>query len=176
MRPKGKLFALVAVFAAIAVVTASGAFTTVSAERTVTVDTAGDANALLALEGNSSGTGEYVTTENDQIVIDLSSPGNQGAEGVNLNATTSMSYMINVTNNGDQEVDFYVTVTDNSNAVDLVFYNGSTYTTSSNITGSTNGVQIGSGDQISIGLQIVTDDSSSTIGINETVTFHAEAT
>jgi hypothetical protein len=173
MRPKGKLFALFAVFAAIGLVTASGAFTTVTAERTVSVQTAGDANALLGLDGNSSsGNGDYVTTENGQLVIDLSDPGDNSATGVNVNATTNISNMINVSNRGTQDINFYVTTTNNNDEVDLVFYDGS----GSNITTSGNSITIGSGNNASVGLQIVTDESGpSNSDLNETVTFHAES-
>jgi hypothetical protein len=97
---KGKLFALLAVFAAIGVVTATGAFTTVSAERTAQVNVAGDASALLALSPTDS---EFSTTENNQLTIDL------GTNNVNPNAVTTDNEVFTVTNNGEDPVRLVVT-------------------------------------------------------------------
>jgi hypothetical protein len=176
MRPKGKLFALFAVFAAIGLVTASGAFTTVSADRTVTVDTAGDANALLGLEANSSGNGAYANTEGNQIVIDFSAnnlPTNGGnsADGVNVDAETEADDVFNVTNNGAQDIYFYVE-TSGSSSVDVTLYDGAD-PSSGNLTGTSNYIQINSGNQDSIGVSINTTGVTSTSEFNETVTIIA---
>lgn len=174
-RPKGKLFALLAIFVAIGLVTASGAFTTIQADRTVTVDTAGDASALLQLEGNtSSGNDRYISTEGTpgEIVIDFSSGNLGSATGVNVNATTNVSHMINVTNNGPNAVTFWVTIGSTPSGVTLDFYQGAD--TSNSITGSsTSGITIGSGAKESIGISL--DLASGVSDFNATVTFHAES-
>jgi hypothetical protein len=170
MRPKGKLFALFAVFAAIGLVTATGAFTTVNAERTVAVDVAGDDAALLGLAGNASnGNGGYVTGNNSEIVINLQSANLGDASGVNQNATTNISYMINVTNNGNQNINFSV---DSGTDGKVVFYTGDDPVSGTNLTAS-NEVTINSGQQTSIGIQINTDSGDSSF--NRTVTFTANA-
>lgn len=127
MRPKGKLFALFAVFAAIGLVTATGAFTTVSAERTAEVNVAGDGKALLEIEPNTStsGTavdgGQYADTSSSTIVIDFdgtdSTLGN-GAKGLNANAKSTFVQLLDITNQGDQQVDVSIDVAVNTNNAD----------------------------------------------------------
>ena len=185
MRPKGKLFALLAVFAAIGLVTASGAFTSVAADRTVTVNTAGDSSALLGLAPNSSGNGDYASTENGELTIDLSESNlndiNDGT-GVNINATTRIDHVINVTNNGAQPVDFYVTTsgggTGDADNFTVEFYEGAD--TSANLTNAdsvstsnANKTVIGSGSQTSVGIKLNTTGNVS--NFNKTVTFNAVA-
>lgn len=173
-KPKGKLFALLAIFVAIGLVTATGAFTTITADRTVTVDTAGDASALLQLEGNtSSGNDQYVSTEGSpgEIVIDFSSSSLGSATGVNVNATTNVSHMIDVTNNGPNTVNFWVTTSGTPSGVTLDFYQGAD--PSRSVVGSGNPISISSGGQESIGISLQLDSGVS--DFNATVTFHAES-
>jgi hypothetical protein len=98
----------------------TGAFTTVEAERTVSVETAGDADAFLGLapvdradnrgsETNStaagSGENEYVSDPGDgTIEIDLDGVDNDDADGLNQNAITTFRNLVQVTNNGTQTV------------------------------------------------------------------------
>lgn len=90
----------------------TGAFTTVTAERTVNVETAGDASAFLGLapaDRDGEGNNEYVSAPGDDgtIEIDLSNSGDNSdgsASGVNQNAETTFRNLVNVTNNGTQEV------------------------------------------------------------------------
>ncbi|SEH39658.1 hypothetical protein SAMN05192561_101531 [Halopenitus malekzadehii] len=134
-RPKGKLLALVLVFGAITVVTATGAFTTVEAERTAEVNVTGDANALLGLTEyeDSDGDTPYArTTDDGQIVMVLGenmSTG-QGASGINANANTTIQNAINVTNQGNQEVDVTLSVQDSEgnsvNGINMIWSDGST--------------------------------------------------
>jgi len=130
---KGKLLALFAVFAAIGLVTATGAFTTVSAERTTTVNVAGDSSALLQLqpaagpnglsgEGQSAQAG-YARINNGQLEINIAGWGNQGS-GVNLNAETDIERVFTVTNQGTQSVNVSLTDSGPSSNDELVsFYN-----------------------------------------------------
>ena len=86
----------------VGVVIGTGAFTTVSAERTVSVDTAGDAAALLGLEPGEGGDVDgRVTTPGDQIEITL--PGDS-ADGINEGARTEFQRLVRVSNNGGQNV------------------------------------------------------------------------
>ncbi|AGB30264.1 Protein of unknown function (DUF1102) [Natrinema pellirubrum DSM 15624] len=81
----------------------TGAFSSVEAERTVTVETAGDANAFLALTP-ASGASDYVDDTGDTIVIDISG-NSEGATGVNQNSLTSFDALVTVTNQGTNDVD-----------------------------------------------------------------------
>jgi len=138
---KGKLLALVAVFAAIGLVTATGAFTTVSAERTATVGVAGDDNALLALDegvasdgGVSANADDYIDTENGQLQIDLAGS-DAGASGINLRADTDVKNLFTISNQGTQPVAVYVTPEDdegNGDADNVYFYTDSFQSESGN--------------------------------------------
>jgi hypothetical protein len=80
----------------------TGAFSSVEAERTVSVETASDANAFLALTP-ASGAGDYVTTSDGMIEIDIGTDG-AGTEGVNQNGLTTFDELIDITNQGTNNV------------------------------------------------------------------------
>jgi hypothetical protein len=77
------------------VITGTGAFTSVSAERSVSVNTAGDASAALKIEPTTMGE-EYLTdnSDNGALSIDLGS-----GNGLNMNAKTVISPLLQITNN-----------------------------------------------------------------------------
>lgn len=168
MRPKGKLFVLLVLLTAIGLVTASGAFTTVSAERTADVSVANDTDALLGLEPNqtSNNGGQYAQFNNDQMEITLTE--------ANLNADTEVDFVFNITNNGAETVYIWITKTGaNSQYVD--FYDG-TVSSGTNITTDTNAQTLNSGDQMSVSIQI--DTQGATLSANDVlltdVTIHAD--
>lgn len=109
----------------------TGAFTTVEAERTVTVETAGDANAFLAFSaaGNNN---PYVNETDGTVEINLD--GNSNASGLNQNAVTTFEELVQVANNGTQDVtdlSFSIDVTSSSNDsahenAFSIFYDGGT--------------------------------------------------
>ena len=156
MRPKGKMIALLAIFAAIGLVTATGAFTSVTATRTVSVQVAGDADALLQLQPYSgpNGNGAYSQLDgNDQLEIDLAGFGSVDGDGPNLNATTDIRNVFVITNQGSQEVN--VNISDAGGHDGLVtFYNAS----------ETYGSPFSSG-----GLEEDDGGSAATLGIGDSV-------
>ncbi|WP_434522742.1 hypothetical protein [Halorubrum sp. AS12] len=84
----------------------TGAFDTVEAQRTVSVETTGDADALLGLTPatrGDDGDNEYVTQEDETISIDLTD--SDDASGLNRNARTTLRNLVQVTNQGTQTVD-----------------------------------------------------------------------
>ncbi|MWV40341.1 hypothetical protein [Natrialba sp. INN-245] len=83
----------------------TGAFSTVTAERTVSVETAGDASAFLALTA-APGAEDYVT-ENGTLEIDIG--GNDG-DGINQNALTTFDELVQIENQGTNTVET-ITVT-----------------------------------------------------------------
>ncbi len=105
MFPKGKLLALLLAFTAVGGLAATGAFTTVEAERTADVSVDGDANALLAIEPiPNPADSDFVTqsgTEDQtfEIVLD---------NAVNARASTTAEDLINITNNGEEPVDLWI--------------------------------------------------------------------
>jgi hypothetical protein len=97
----------------------TGAFTTVEAQRTVNVQTAGDASAFLGIEaatrnddtgstpGNETQTpaneNEYVVQNGDTVQINLDG-NSEAASGLNQNAKTTFRNLVKLTNNGTQNV------------------------------------------------------------------------
>lgn len=93
----------------------SGAFTQVSAERTMSVDVAGDANAFLALEAQAS-TGAVTDTggtDSNELEVDLSASFASG-QGVNDNAITTIGVLDDVNSPGAVTTAAF-TVTNNGN-------------------------------------------------------------
>jgi hypothetical protein len=81
----------------------SGAFTSVQASRTVSVETADDSGAFLSLEPTTDPNGqEFADGSGDTIEITIGD-----TSGVNLNAVTHIDNVFQVTNNGTQPVVLY---------------------------------------------------------------------
>lgn len=90
------------------VLVGTGAFTSVEAERTVSVETAGDASALLTLEPTNKPNGEYAKlTSEGTLEVTLHS--------VSKNAVTTIRDVFRITNNGSQPV--FVYIQDDSDSV-----------------------------------------------------------
>ena len=80
----------------------TGAFTSVQANRSLTVETADDASALLALEAEDTPNGnEYVDESDNAIAIDIST---SHGDGVNDDAYTVVRNLFQATNQGTQNV------------------------------------------------------------------------
>mgnify|MGYP000008005491 FL=1 len=106
---RGALIGLGGLVAAGGAALGTGAFTTVTAERTVNIQTTGDASAFLALEpatDDDTDNGEYADGSNDQIQITLNADADaqSGAQGLNKNAETVIRDIVKVTNNGTQSL------------------------------------------------------------------------
>lgn len=90
----------------------TGAFTTVEAQRTVNVETADDADAFLGLspddrDSSTQNTVEnaYVSETDGTLQINLDGNGtNSNASGLNQNARTTFRRLVEIANNGTQEV------------------------------------------------------------------------
>jgi hypothetical protein len=112
-----------------AAVTGTGAFTSVSADRTLSIQTDGDADAFLSIERARDSNGditpnaaEYVegNQNNGTLSLDFTNVDDTSASaagGINENATTIFDNLLDVTNNGTQEVNFWI-------ETDLVASNG----------------------------------------------------
>lgn len=166
-RPKGKLFALLAIFLAIGIVTATGAFTSVSAERTATAAVSGDQSALVGLlpspteNGNASApygaSDGYADLVQDELQINLGgyTNGNPDGQGLNYNATTQFNQVFVIQNNGANDVTLHLTRSGN-NPETVAFYNGTSYTASENITGSSNSMTLGQGNTVTVSIEVDT--------------------
>ncbi|REA02148.1 hypothetical protein DEQ92_14735 [Haloferax sp. Atlit-6N] len=84
----------------------TGAFTTVSAAREVSVSTAGDGSAFLTLEETS----DYVSDDGSSDTVTINLGGND-SNGFNKNAITELSAVLTVTNNAADEENINVGVT-----------------------------------------------------------------
>jgi hypothetical protein len=95
------------VFTAVGGLAATGAFTTVEAERTADVSVEGDADALLAIEPKNNDTNDFVqqsSTGSSELAIDLTGDGNS----LNADAATNEENIITITNNGQNTVSFFI--------------------------------------------------------------------
>jgi len=81
----------------------TGAFTSVEAERGVSVNTAGDANACLEFSSDN----EFVTNNNgDELTIDLGGPSNgEGGRGFSQNAASVVPEVFAITNQGQDDIE-----------------------------------------------------------------------
>jgi hypothetical protein len=87
----------------------SGAFTSVQADRSVDVTVAGDANAFLALEPSPSANGNYATTNDGTLAIQLDgSDDTPAGDGVNDNAVTKIKDVFRMQNQGTQPIYVYI--------------------------------------------------------------------
>lgn len=108
VRTRTLVVALFAVAGAIVLAVGTGAFSTVAADRTVDVETAGDDSALLQLTVHAGPNGLYAQqTANGEIEI-LLDGGLGPSEGVNLNASTTIADVFNITNQGSQSVGVWI--------------------------------------------------------------------
>ncbi|MEZ3163937.1 hypothetical protein ABNG03_03255 [Halorubrum sp. RMP-47] len=116
----------------------TGAFTTVTAERTVSIETTGDASGFLGLEAadrvDDSGTNqpangttganqnEYVQETDGTIQINLDAGSDGDADdngtGLNQNAKTTFRNLVTITNNGTQTVtSLTLSISENSGTI-----------------------------------------------------------
>ena len=115
---RNALIGLGTVAAGAGVIGGTGAFSSVTANRTVNVETAGDADAALSLEPtDSSNANEYVTADDGTIQLDLDGTSDNSADssGLNQNAKTTIDDLVKITNNGSQDIsEINLEITDDS--------------------------------------------------------------
>lgn len=176
MGRKTRLFGLLAIFAAISLVTASGAFTTVEASRTATVNVAGDGSALLAMDPADGPNGnEYARISNGELEINLGGY-TSNATGVNPNATTDLQSVFVITNQGTQAVDVGIDDSgDNPGAV--TFYNSTVQSASNGglEPGGANAT-LSPGESVTVSIKVNTTGLSGTPSLVDEITISAEAT
>lgn len=80
----------------------SGAFSSVEANREMSVEVADDADAYLGLTSDS----HYAVTDNGKLKLDFSSDNatEKGGKGLNKDATTSFTHVFTITNQGTKTV------------------------------------------------------------------------
>jgi hypothetical protein len=99
----------------------TGAFSALIADRTATVSTTGDADALLALQPENEA---YARVEEGTltVAIDGSFDAETG-EGVNANALTQVEDVFRITNQGSFEIEVWIT-TSGRHTGTVMFYDG----------------------------------------------------
>ncbi|QLG50072.1 DUF1102 domain-containing protein [Natrinema halophilum] len=145
--PRGKLLALVAFILAASMVTATGAFTSVKADRTAEVKVTGDEDAFLGLEANEEK--GYAKNEGGTLGLYLSENADikGSGQGVNPEAVTTIDNVFTITNQGAQEVSVRL---DYQSAGDTVtFYD-------SDSGKPINGNSISPGEEINVGIEVDT--------------------
>lgn len=91
-------------------VVGSGAFSSVEAERDITVNVAGDENAFLRIAPLDGPNGNYATTEGGTLTIDLSDDNDEvQGDGLNQNAVTTIRNVFEIGNQGTQPVGVQIT-------------------------------------------------------------------
>jgi len=156
MKRRNVLAALGTLSAGGAFTMGSGAFTSVSAERNVSVTVASDANALLRLAPcPESPNGDYVTgAGSGTMTLDLSdSNDNVGGSGLNSDATTVINDVFEICNQGTQPVGVWLETNPvkNGNDNDAVsFYRDSAQ--NAPVTGADNALCLDTGQCICVGL------------------------
>lgn len=104
MRRRSALIGLGTMFTGAIGVVGTGAFSAVEADRTASVNVAGDASALLGIEPVGGPNSEYAEITGGTATVDISTT-EQGAQGVNKNAVTVINPILEVTNNGSNPVE-----------------------------------------------------------------------
>ena len=164
MNRRNVLIGLGAVAAGGGAVLGTGAFSQVEAKRSVTIETSDDASALLGLEAGSGTTG-IVGTETSgegESIIQFDE------SNLNGDATTTWFQALQVTNNGEDDVDFFVQ--DNpglATPLDFIENGGSS------IVGSGQSITIASGTSTQIDIEVDLTGSNDASNIPSAVTFDA---
>lgn len=169
-----RLFATIVLASAVAFALGTGAFSSVSAERSVSVNVAGDDSALLSLAPHSgpNGQGAYSTLNNGQLVIEIDGTNTTGA-GVNLNALTVIDAVFNITNQGSQSVGVWIVKS--GDHPDLITFEDAADARFDN--SSANATTIAPGDTIEVGITIDTRGASLSPGdtLLSSITISADA-
>lgn len=197
MIPKGKVLALLMIFTAVGGVAATGAFTTVQAEREASVSTAGDGAALLQITKADGSQFAEAGGSNGELTINLA---NSDGDGLNLDSQTLEDGVIDITNNGNDDIVITATA-DTVDSTTAEFYvEDDELTEDSNIASeasldqevssetvpnggtrqaiASNGISLGSGDSVTIGLYVSVGDNSqdNIFAADDPVTITADAT
>jgi len=144
----------------IALVTASGAFTSLSTDRLAEINVASDSNALLALApctGQGSNGNYFVDNDGDgayelRITTD---------NGVNIDTTLVINDIFSISNNSTRAIT--VTLTDNG-----------TYADRTNFGSLENGVELGVGESVNVSLTINTSGLAADVNLIDSITINAE--
>lgn len=168
MNRKQTLALLTAALLVTSAVAGTGAFSSISADRDVSVTVTNDANAFLGLEPAEGTNGVYATEQNGQLQLRFDGTGTN-AEGLNPNATTSFDDVFTVSNHGTQRV--AVTIKDETNGVE---FSAPTEDGTARLDGEDAvGVSLDPGDTVPVSV-LIDSENASTIESLDSVTITAD--
>jgi len=151
----------------------TGAFSSVEADRTISVEVADDSNAYLRLQGAGGVNSDYVTSDGTDGVLEINlDSGNDSiagdGDGVNPDAITKIDDLFVVENQGTQEVEITLNKSGDNDGL-ATFYIDDYSTT-------LDGTDLTAGASETISLEIDTEGSGLTGGdeILDSVTFNAD--
>lgn len=154
----------------------SGAFSRVESQRDVTIQVAEDPDAYLGLDGTGSvNSDNYVDIdENGHLAVDIGENPN-GGEGVNSDSFTWFDSMVQVCNQGKEDVGFYIQEPDDDAFPDeyevdgeprLMFYTGEAAGVGDDgvesVMGEENAIHIPLGECVELGVRTYTEGIDAT--------------
>ena len=165
----------------------TGAFTSVSADRSVSVQVADDADAFLSMEPSSGPNGDYASSNDGELVVQLDgSDETPPGDGVNDDAVTELFDVFRIRNQGTQTI--YLYITDSSPQVTFKLGRVSrgnpikdnpvsrlTPNEVVTVEGIDNAVQVGVGLEVKIHLVVDTTGDSTPESLLDEVTIQAQA-
>ena len=168
----------------------TGAFTSVSADRSVNVQVADDADAFLAMTPSNGPNGDYASSNDGELVVQLDgSDETPPGDGVNDDAVTKLFDVFRIRNQGTQTI--YLYITDSSPQVTFKLSRASPGTppnvikdtpisrlTPSEVVpveGIENAVEVGVGLKIKIHMIVDTTGDSTPDSLSDEVTIQAQA-
>ena len=161
MNRKQIFAALSAVTLIIVTLSGTGAFSTVSADRDVSISVADDADAFLGIEPTDDAEGVYATEVNGQIKLTFDGTGTR-AEGLNPDARTSFGQVFTVTNQGTQSVN--VSVESANKTTGVSFY---IQKRGDRVQLNTSGVVLDPGEQKPVSVIIKSGDGTNVEAVDE---------
>jgi hypothetical protein len=175
----------------ISAVVSTGAFTSVSADRSINVQVADDSDAFVSIVPSPSLNGDYAAVEDGQLAIRLGESNSVLAgDGVNNNAVTRIRDVFRIRNQGTQEVFVFIeelggdaitlfggttTAKNNGNRIYDSPPSGLVPNETPQMEGSSNALRTPVGAPIPVTIEIDTTSSNSLKDLAETFTIHAQA-
>ena len=138
----------------------TGAFNFANVERSITIDTAGDDSAFLALESES----EYTNNSGDKLAFDFST--DEGGSGINEDSDYSFSGIFSVENQGTDPVGVWIVDNDDTNGNDAASWfaadsaTNTAFDSSDSIEGSGNAYAISPGEKVYVNLLVLLVNNS----------------
>jgi hypothetical protein len=164
-RVRSLAIVLLALSVVLSAVYATGAFSSLTAQRNADIQVTGDASSYLALQPAAGSNGAYASLKNGQLHVTLTGAADVTGQGVNQNAVTTVRDVFTVTNHGSQAVAIWLT-----DDVEHVTFRVDGHSIEKRAQAKT----LQPGDTVSVGLIVDTRQSGDAIQI-ESMTIHADS-